>query len=780
MQRDRAVTVWGALLVLILGLIPGAAVAQVNQKLIEAGRRATVYVVIESGSNLISMGSGFCIDATGVFITNQHVVEPLNKDKNAKIFLVIAPGTKYQRILTPTVVKADAARDVAVLRVDRPGPLEPLELASPAAMAGLRETSPVVAFGFPLGQALSLKDKALPEITITTGRVSALRHDKGQLVTLQFDASVTNGNSGGPLIDAHGQVVGVVTAGIPGRQINFAGPVDFIRHVLATSNIVLTPRVLTNPYAAANLIEFLASDGEANRTAVPSDTSLKENQGLLKDVLSKEYADKTPAGRYNLALALLSKAAASKDDRNGRYAMLVEARETAIASADVQTAAYTAVLITEDYALSPADALRDVVVRIGSRTTQAQDAAWVSALGMMLCEAYAEREQYAEMRKLVGLVRSTGTASRNPTVAAQMRDRLPRLEAMAVEFDRVQLARPKLDSAPEDPEANLIVGRYVALTRGDLDKGVPMLAKGSDAALKALAIADLAKPTTPDTQKALGDQWWDQSAKEAKNPTVADLCKSRAGYWYLQAAPKLTGLTKTLVEKRLGELPAAPPAVAAKVAKAEAPPQNLALLRPPPPGRGLIIGELQFVAEVIRKTGIKEVAATGKDTLAKLDDPVSPLKGVSILVVRQNFWRDIPKEKLGPSIQKALTDFVRNGGDLIFFEQYAGGNMDIFETMFGVRGQSGPGGAEIVDPILQAHATRAGLTAEAIAPLRFHNNYTQLPEGSVVLMRVPKDQRAGVVVAPFGSGRLILIGFSPDRREQAMVTAVLEVVFGAK
>ena len=97
-------------------------------------------------------------------------------------------------------------------------------------------------------------------------------------------------------------------------------------------------------------------------------------------------------------------------------------------------------------------------------------------------------------------------------------------------------------------DANLTVGRYLCFTRGDFDKGVAMLAKGSDDALKTLASADIAKPTTSDAQKGLGDQWWDLSLKEAKNPAVAENCRGRAGFWYLQALPKLTGLAKTAVE----------------------------------------------------------------------------------------------------------------------------------------------------------------------------------------------------------------------------------------
>ena len=68
-----------------------------------------------------------------------------------------------------------------------------------------------------------------PEITITKGSVSALRHDDlGRLTTIQIDASVNPGNSGGPVIDEKGRVIGVVRIALGTSQMNFAVPVHFL------------------------------------------------------------------------------------------------------------------------------------------------------------------------------------------------------------------------------------------------------------------------------------------------------------------------------------------------------------------------------------------------------------------------------------------------------------------------------------------------------------------------------------------------------------------------
>src|SRR5258705_436728 len=83
-------------------------------------------------------------------------------------------------------------------------------IAPPAPVARVRETLDVMALGFPYGQKLGVGGKP-PAVTVSTGRVTALRRNKeGAVVAIQFDGSINPGNSGGPLLDDRGQVIGVV------------------------------------------------------------------------------------------------------------------------------------------------------------------------------------------------------------------------------------------------------------------------------------------------------------------------------------------------------------------------------------------------------------------------------------------------------------------------------------------------------------------------------------------------------------------------------------------
>ena len=145
--------------------------------------------------------SGFVIAPDGWILTNAHVVE-----RSSTVEISFRDGT----IARGTVEGRDAATDLAVVRVPG-GPLVAAELGDSDA---LRVGQLVIAIGDPLGF----------QSTVTTGVVSALgrslRARDGRLIenVIQTDAALNPGNSGGPLVDTAGRVVGVNTAIIPNAQ----------------------------------------------------------------------------------------------------------------------------------------------------------------------------------------------------------------------------------------------------------------------------------------------------------------------------------------------------------------------------------------------------------------------------------------------------------------------------------------------------------------------------------------------------------------------------------
>lgn len=165
-----------------------------------------------------SLGSGFIIDASGIIVTNYHVIA-----NAAEISVTLNSGT----ILRAELIGEDSEIDIAVLRVQSNEPLPALKLAD---SDKIRVGEPVMAIGNPLGLGG----------TVTAGIVSAKNRDirKGPFDNLiQTDAALNRGNSGGPLFDMSGDVIGVNTAifSLSGGSMGlaFAVPANAVKATVA-------------------------------------------------------------------------------------------------------------------------------------------------------------------------------------------------------------------------------------------------------------------------------------------------------------------------------------------------------------------------------------------------------------------------------------------------------------------------------------------------------------------------------------------------------------------
>jgi S1-C subfamily serine protease len=208
----------------------------IEPEIIERGKRATALVQVVTSEGR-SSGSGFCIDRSGLFITNAHVVDRA-ADGRGEVWLVVDIGRKTQRRLRSKVLKTDSAFDLALLQVEGGGELTSLELGTED---GLIETMPITTFGFPFGEKLKSDGEAYPEITIISSRITSLRQDKDRLGRIQFDGQLNRGNSGGPVVDEVGRVVGVAVETVEGAAINMAIPVGRLPEFLKAPVLVFNP-----------------------------------------------------------------------------------------------------------------------------------------------------------------------------------------------------------------------------------------------------------------------------------------------------------------------------------------------------------------------------------------------------------------------------------------------------------------------------------------------------------------------------------------------------------
>lgn len=215
------------ILVLLLAVAALPARAQeLSSATLAKVKDGTAYVRYESAGT-VHMGTAFVFRKSGDtawLLTCEHVVS--GADKVTVIFQAGLPGEKS---LEAVVTGKDSARDVACLRVKDSSLPAPLELST---KTEIRETENVFVAGFPFGEQLATSDKA-PNISISKSSVSSLRRGtKNEVVVIQLDGNVNSGNSGGPVVDAKGRVIGVAAAKVSGTNTAFAIPLEEVRSAL--------------------------------------------------------------------------------------------------------------------------------------------------------------------------------------------------------------------------------------------------------------------------------------------------------------------------------------------------------------------------------------------------------------------------------------------------------------------------------------------------------------------------------------------------------------------
>src|SRR6266540_4058421 len=195
---------------------PGLSVGAIYRR----AHKGVVEITVGSQFGQQSQGSGFVYDASGDIVTNQHVAAGAST-----ISVRFSNGASYDARL----VGSDASTDLAVIKVDAPrSVVSPLTLGD---SGGLSVGDSVVAIGSPFGL----------EETVTSGIVSALHRQmsspNGFAIndSIQTDAAINHGNSGGPLLNTQGRVVG------GNEGVGFAIPSNTVRSVV--SQILATGKV---------------------------------------------------------------------------------------------------------------------------------------------------------------------------------------------------------------------------------------------------------------------------------------------------------------------------------------------------------------------------------------------------------------------------------------------------------------------------------------------------------------------------------------------------------
>ena len=250
------------------------------------------------GSRNEALGSGFVIDSDGYIATNAHVITNDSGARAKQVYVEFPDGNR----LVAKIVGTDLDSDIGLVKVD-PGQLRGTNaklVPLPFGSTGEVEVGdPVAAIGSPFGEEQSL----------SVGVVSALNRDIQSLTdfaignAIQTDAAINHGNSGGPLLDGRGKVIGINSqirsTGGGGEGVGFAIPVETVKRSVAQlrekghvdypyvgiSSVTLYPQLaerLGLKVTSGALVDEVVPGGPADKAGIRGPKAHISFQGLTK------------------------------------------------------------------------------------------------------------------------------------------------------------------------------------------------------------------------------------------------------------------------------------------------------------------------------------------------------------------------------------------------------------------------------------------------------------------------------------------------------------------
>lgn len=284
----------------------------------------------------------------------------------------------------------------------------------------------------------------------------------------------------------------------------------------------------------------------ATRPAAPNADAQQDVERAIREEFKDDFAKSKPA---ELAGKLLQQANNSGKKPEERFVLARMARDLALKAGDPGLAVRGSELLARDFTVDAGEMKIDALKTLASGVSGLAASRNLLEACLNLVDEAATGDDFDNAAKTLAVAEAVVKKANNVSLSKRLDARARRLRDQQKDFEQVKNAVETLKKTPVDAAACLAVGKYLCLSKGDWDKGLPLLESCSDQTLTALAKREKSSPSDTDAQLDLGDTYWDLSVKETGAGKQQYM--RRAYYWYDQAVAGLTGAALTRVDKRM-------------------------------------------------------------------------------------------------------------------------------------------------------------------------------------------------------------------------------------
>ena len=322
--------------------------------------------------------------------------------------------------------------------------------------------------------------------------------------------------------------------------------------LLGAASLTLGQEVRRSPFAEGRKLPGDLSDllrvadepdggrpASGPRAAVPAAADQAKTLAKIKEIFGRPNSN---AERAKLSGEMLV-AGSDEKDASTRYVLFRYAGSLALEAKDLKGALKAIDRLERDFDVDALTMMASVLDRLLARDTAAD----VLAAAQQAYSEAIRRDHYDAATQLGGVAYAAARRLKKRELLDELKTRGQRLGEMRKALAAIRPAIATLKQRPDDVDANRQVGEYLCFSKGELSRGLPLLAKGKH----ELAELERSTPVDADTQQRLGDGWWDLASKH--NGQVRTVLQQHAVGWYRRALPQLKGLSKVKVQKRVDE-----------------------------------------------------------------------------------------------------------------------------------------------------------------------------------------------------------------------------------
>jgi hypothetical protein len=308
--------------------------------------------------------------------------------------------------------------------------------------------------------------------------------------------------------------------------------------------------IIPTPIPAPAPQDAVTSPTAISKVPVPSPAALANATKMVDDVFADDIAKATtPEQKTALSAKLLQAGVDEKSDMANKYALFQSAKDFAVQAGDLIAASTAIGETAKAFDINSSLAQIDAETAIASsphadRKKLADDAASLASDSL-------NANDYESAKTFDDLAITLARQSKNQQLLQSLSARSKQITQAQVAYLLVKSAEAVLTEKPDDPEANLKVGRFDCFVRGDWEAGLPHLSKGSDPALKALATSEMDGAADAAASNAVADGWWNFAEKQTGDPQLQ--IQYHAGQSYEKALPGLNGLARAMAKKRIAD-----------------------------------------------------------------------------------------------------------------------------------------------------------------------------------------------------------------------------------